>query len=492
MHLLGLFTGALCVVVIWKWLRKSHNLPGPRGYPLLGNLLDMPRSNASENFANMRFKYGDVVYLSVLAQGIVILNSQKAAMEILGAKAETSAGRPVLTMASELSGHDRFLALHQDGERLRAGRNYLHSAIGPQHARDYASAQEEEVVRFLKKLVNDPEEFEEHCKWIVAACILLINYGHSASDHNDPYIEASSGVMQRFSEAAAPGRWLVDLIPFLKYVPAWFPGANFKKFAILCRVKAREAFEEPFLSVKQQMKEGVARKSLVASYLEDSSSPTQEEEDFIMFTMGDLYGAGLHTMSSGISSFFLAMVLNPAAQKKAQEEIDAVCDGCGRLPSFSDKSSLPYVEALLWEVLRWGAITPLGLPHRFTQDETYNGLQIKQDMHAFANIGAISFDPETYPEPELFQPERFLGPNPQPDPRKTVFGYGRRMCPGNALAEQTMFIIVVRTLATFEIQPKKGRTYSISRSDGVIAHNKPFQITIHPRSGLARDLIFLG
>lgn len=92
-------------------------------------------------------------------------------------------------------------------------------------------------------------------------------------------------------------------------------------------------------------------------------------------------------MTSGISSFFLAMAMNPLVQKKAQAEIDAVCDTQSRLPSFNDKSSLPYVEALVLEVLRWGAITPLGLPHRFTEDETYEGLELSKDMHAFANIG---------------------------------------------------------------------------------------------------------
>ena len=76
--------------------------------------------------------------------------------------------------------------------------------------------------------------------------------------------------MERFSEAAKPGRWFVDLIPprmffslFLisqmdltftvKYIPSWFPGAHFRKFADLCRTNAREAFEKPYLNVKKQM-----------------------------------------------------------------------------------------------------------------------------------------------------------------------------------------------------------------------------------------------
>jgi len=237
------------------------------------------------------------------------------------------------------------------------------------------------------------------------------------------------------------------------------------------------------------MKEGVARKSLVASYLETSIEGTTEEEEFIMFTMGDIFGAGLHTMGSGVSSFFLAMAMNPAVQAKAQAEIDAVCDNHNRLPTFADKSALPYVQALVWEILRWGAITPLGLAHRFTEDVTYQGLKIKKGMHAFANIGGICFDPELYPEPEMFRPERFLGPNPQPDPRKTVFGFGRRLCPGNALAEQTIFIVVASTLAAFNIEPRKGETYSVSRTDGVVAQNKPFFVDITVRSQAAKDII---
>jgi len=145
-------------------------------------------------FTKLRAKHGDVVF----AHGTIVLNSQKAAMDILGTNAKVSAGRPALIMASELSGYDRFLALHQDTDRHRYGRTYLHSAIGPQRARDYAPAQEEQSLRFLRKLLEDPDGFEEHSRWVVAASILLITYGYIALDANDPYIEASNDVMKRF------------------------------------------------------------------------------------------------------------------------------------------------------------------------------------------------------------------------------------------------------------------------------------------------------
>jgi cytochrome P450 len=62
---------------------------------------------------------------------------------------------------------------------------------------------------------------------------------------------------------------------------------------------------------------------------------------------------------SAIYSLFLAMTLFPEAQKKAQAEIDAVV-GNDRLPGFSDRSQLPYVDALAKEVLRWNTVAPLG------------------------------------------------------------------------------------------------------------------------------------
>ena len=60
---------------------------------------------------------------------------------------------------------------------------------------------------------------------------------------------------------------------------------------------------------------------------------------------------------SGLESFFLAMTIHPEIQKKAQQEVDSVC--LGRLPDFSDYDSMPYVRALVKEILRWNPIVPL-------------------------------------------------------------------------------------------------------------------------------------
>ena len=115
---------------------------------------------------------------------------------------------------------------------------------------------------------------------------------------------------------------------------------------------------------------------------------------------------------SSVSSFFLAMITHPEVQRKAREEIDRVI-GNDRLPLFADQVDLPYVEAIVKEVIRWNPVTPLGgspihrslgyiapfmfqvrltcsdrlgLPHIATEDDSYNGYFIPKGSSVIANI----------------------------------------------------------------------------------------------------------
>ena len=130
-----------------------------------------------------------------------------------------------------------------------------------------------------------------------------------------------------------------------------------------------------------------------------------------------------------MKSFFLAMVLNPKAMKKSQEELDRVV-GKGELPDFSHKDSLPYIDALIKELLRWSPPVPLSIPNRAMQDDYYRGYFIPRGTTVIQNVWAICRDPNVYPDPEAFNPDRFLKDgkiNPLVfNPEDRVFGAGRR------------------------------------------------------------------
>lgn len=97
------------------------------------------------------------------------------------------------------------------------------------------------------------------------------------------------------------------------------------------------------------------------------------------------YKAAANTSADTMAAFFVAMVLYPDVQKRAQLELDAVV-GADRLPDFSDRPSLPYLNALVKELLRWHVVAPIGVPHRVVADDEYDGYLIPSGASVFVNI----------------------------------------------------------------------------------------------------------
>ncbi|KAG6901874.1 hypothetical protein C0995_006998 [Termitomyces sp. Mi166 len=209
------------------------------------------------------------------------------------------------------------------------------------------------------------------------------------------------------------------------------------------------------------------------------------------------------------------MALNPEVMKKAQMEIDSVV-GNDRLPTFEDRQYLPYVDALAKEVFRWNVVVPNGVPHRSIKDDIHDGYFIPKGTLVIANIRGLLHDPEVYPDPHKFNPERFIVTEDKPgetDPRNVCFGFGRRICPGIVvpnkpqtsfadltsgmhLADASVFISCAMSLAVFDISKSVENGVIIEpvheNTEGTISHPKPYQCSIKPRSKKAVSLIEAG
>jgi len=289
----------------------------------------------------------------------------------------------------------------------------------------------------------------------------------------------------------------VDLFPSMKHIPSWFPGAGFRKHAAKARIQVAQMVDQPFEEVKRAMAEGKALPSVTASLLNDTYDTNEDSTVYdytVKWASGTLYGAATESTAACISTFFLAMAMHPEVQAKAHAEIDSVI-GTGRLPLFSDKDQLPFINAIVNETLRWQPPTASGIPHRVTADDHYNGYRIPEGSIVIPNIWGMGRDPEHFRDPHAYLPERYLQTDSDAvlDPQSFVFGFGRRSCPGVHYAMNILFITMANILAVFDIkaQDEHGRDVPVSAqfTPGFVTHAAKFPCCIIPRSKAAVDLI---
>ncbi|KAI0336626.1 cytochrome P450 [Cubamyces sp. BRFM 1775] len=500
----------LFVWLVWRLLRsyKSSRPPGPVGWPFVGVAFQIPEDKQWLKFHEWTERYGDIVSTTVMGQPTLILGSVRAANDLLDAKGSIYSDRPDAIMAGELVGWDRGLgyAHGPDNPRFREFRRLFQQFIGPRACQDphILAMQEEETHRLMLRFLRDPDNFYRHPRESTGALILRLAYGYEVSSEQtqDPLVGVVEIAMQGFANASEPGAFLVDNFPVLRYVPEWMmPRGGFKAVARRMRRELDEMYDLPFAFVKEQMEAGRAPPSFTSSYLEDKRNPTPADEELIKAAAASLYSGGADTTPSSMTAFILAMTLWPDIQTRAQNELDALLGtSWARLPTFADREQLPYVNAIVLELLRWNPAVPLGLAHRLTEDDVYRGWVIPKGTIVWANIRSMLQDPLVFPEPTEFRPERYLNKNGSlrelarhEDPSLVGFGFGRRICPGMFFAMNSIFIGIATMLYVFNIEKSKDEKGEeiVPEVDfrGFISHPVPFPCCIKPRSEEAAALI---
>ena len=158
----------------------------------------------------------------------------------------------------------------------------------------------------------------------------------------------------------------------------------------------------------------------------------------------------------------LAMLAYPETQSRAQAELDAVV-GRARPPSFADYSNLPYIRSMVKEALRWRPVAPLAGPHRCTKDDWYEGTFIPEGTICLPNVWYMNRDPEIFGENVAqFDPARHLDANgdiahgsSNTKEEHISYGFGRRKCVGQHVANNSLFIDIAVLLWATKIERKK-------------------------------------
>ncbi|KAJ1300372.1 hypothetical protein OPQ81_005191 [Rhizoctonia solani] len=441
----------------------------------------------------------DIVSLRLFGHNIVVLNSAKAASDLLDKRSAFYSDRYCPPMVEEPTLMDWSTITTSLGytDLWRHHRRMLNNWLNARAVAQFHSQQEEQTRILLRRLLevsSDAQPFKrvkEEIFFSMASSMFHIAYGYRLKNAQDPFFVNARLALHRLQESAMFTNFFVNIFPGLKHVPEWVPGTGWKHTARKWRVEKEKALNEPYEWTKAQIAAGTSEPSIIGALIQDhplTSGLTPEEKDRRLREIGMVFYAGgtdtvrasIVTPLTGIHCQLLAVIKRAHCLYR--------CHGRAMLPSMSDRDRLPYVNRLIMEVLRWHPVLPTALPHVCFQDDIYREYEIKKGTIIFGNIWAISRDDTIYQHPDTFKPERFEdSSNPQPP----VFGWGRRKCPGIHYADASLFITIASLLATFNFSKVKDKeTPKIEDSaNSVVTELKPFDFEFCPRSEQHRQMI---
>ncbi|KAJ3797608.1 cytochrome P450 [Lentinula aff. detonsa] len=466
--------------------RKTRGLkfpPGPPQLPIIGNVHQLS-IDAWTTFTAWKDEYGPIVYLNLAGQNVVVLNTLEVASDLLDDRAAIYSDRPNWIVACQMLTEGLFMPFVRYGETWRRMRRAAHQGLHQNAVEKYKPIQTKEAMLLLNDLFQKPDGWVDHVRRYIqsfltrtdseltfipragGSTVLGVTYDlPTLPSVNDTELRSIYDFTIHLVNTAYVDSFVVEFFPWLRHLPAWM--MSWKAKALRWSQESIPIFLSMFQKVKTdwvgfsfEYENGLARPSLTGVVVEQQEKFGLKDKEVAWMVAA--IAAASETMSGVLAWFFLAMVMYPEVQAKAQAELDRVV-GRDRLPTFEDLQHLPYIRAIVKESLRLNPVDPLGLQHRSIEDDFYNGYFIPKGTICIANVWAMNRDVDVYgQDAHLFRPERHLDKNgnlnPAAFPRTkneghNTFGFGRRICVGRYLANNSLFLDMASILWLFTIQP---------------------------------------
>ncbi|KAI1729909.1 cytochrome p450 domain-containing protein [Ditylenchus destructor] len=168
----------------------------------------------------------------------------------------------------------------------------------------------------------------------------------------------------------------------------------------------------------------------------------------------DLWIAGQETTSTTLNWGIYFLMSHPTVQARLQSELDSVI-GSDRMVTISDKSKLPFTNAVVDEVQRAANLLPLNLLRRTTREVNIDGHVIPKGTNVSPMISCVLYDPKIFPNPKAFDPGRFIDENGAFRKCDEIipFSIGKRQCLGEGLARMELFLFIANIFNMFKIIP---------------------------------------
>ncbi|OAX31381.1 cytochrome P450, partial [Rhizopogon vinicolor AM-OR11-026] len=374
----GVITGAYIQLEVNRSESGLPLPPSPPTWRLWGHFL--PSRTSFLTIGEWIGQYGPLITIRVGTEKIVIIGRHKAAVDIMEKEGEALADRPRMIAVGEMLSGGLLLGLIPVGDRFRRMRRVLHTHLQPKAAETYQPMQMSQAKKTVLDILDDPYDFHNHVITCAATTVMKIAYGKDTpTTAADPAVKTVRQSLDKVHIDLRPGGYLVDTIPWLKYLP--FYGLELR----LAFMGIRRHYTSQLNIVKQQLQSNTDVVPSFAKFILENGPSYGITELEAAFLAGGIFGAGFTTTSSAICTVLLAAACFPEEQAKVQDELDAVI-GRHQAPTFADQESLPCLQAFIYEALRWrpGPIAN-GFAHRTTKDVIWENYCIPAGTTVFGN-----------------------------------------------------------------------------------------------------------
>ena len=380
-----------------------------------------------------------------------------------------------------------------NSDHWRNQRKFAHTVLTAGFNQKYYGYISHEAKRFLYKLLLDPKDHFALTDRFCGRISARLGYGRPES------AAAHCKNAGEFIPQISPSGSITNLMPFLGGLPEWLNTS-------IAKVRQRREKEEKLWKglmkqVSQEVENGTAPISYARTYFErkqaESGSRSFGFDDHeAAYAVGMLVTVAIFTIGGPLYCFFLAMVLHPEWQEKVRNEYDEVIGD--RVVEVADAPNLPILRACIKECVRWRPPVPLGVPRLLEEDDEWNGYYLPKGAVIHAIDLALARNPKLYPDPEAYNPSRWLEPE-YPTYKEPLteyprlmghhgFGMGRRMCPGIEITEAELLVSCGSIVGCFELkpymdangQPKWPANYDFTPN--LIGGPLPFEMDVKVRS----------
>jgi cytochrome P450 len=494
LELIVTFLALLVTYMMYSYYTTPKGMPpGLKPLPLIGNLLDVAKWIAQKKLQLELTKaskvYGKIFTLELPGQRTVVINSASIAREAVLTKKDDFAGRPYYFTMDYLSRGSKDIGAGDFNATWVVQRKIVHSAMRMYNPvlEDQVCKEFEELSKRLTATQGKPIDPCNNVLLTVMNVICAMVYGEHYEIDNPEFLMIVDYNQKMFPLCGALN--LLNLFPFLIH----FPIKDSKDIKYVRDTRDR-FLNEKFRQHKETYKDGVVRdltdaliKSLHEAEQEDSKIHDMITEDHVVMTMGDAFSVGFETTATTTLWLMVYMVNYPEIQAKVQEELDLIL-GRDTLPQWKDRTRLHYLEATISETLRVSSVAALSVPHKAMKDSTLEGYNIPKGTTLLLNLWAMHYDENEWENPNVFDPSRFLDADGKfvhvaGEKSFLPFGAGRRVCVGEALAKQELFLIISRLLHQFKLEASPGSpTLEMIGDLGLVHAPKPFKISFKKRS----------